>query len=614
MIHQPLRGSFKLAFLLLPNGRSSRDNIKGRICPNRQSTGQLPAYTQLCSLFGQHEFVCWSKGICRMVSVLLRSLAQRIPTLIGGLLAGAIAAIVMTLAMAASRYWLGIMPPVEAVPDRVARMLDIESFFSLFGKYGGYNGLKKFGILSGLRGVFAVGLVVGLVYALIIESGPSRRSRRWLFGASTPALLFLTIASLAAWIGLVIFLWPVLPANYRGLPYSWARLATIAALFLWTVLFSGTVMLVYRAITLRIVPIASTQTTDSVNRPLSRILPRRAFVAAAGGAALTIPIYRLLRTMYNDATFPYDGTVYSGEDIEPITPTERFYTVTKNVVDPDVVRDIWRLEVGGHVDNALSLSFDDLKQFEQIDQETTLVCISNRIGAGLFSNANWKGVRLRDVLEAAGIREGAHETVLTGADAYRDTFPIEKALEETTLLVYEINGEPLPRVHGYPVRAIVPGMFGEKNVKWITRVDVATEDVQGFYEQQGWGPNFEPYTRSDIFDPRTVLQGGSFSFRQPFPADQPVEIRGRAFAGDRGISSVDISTDGGATWQSAEIYYTGTRLTWSLWRHLWTPPEPGEYVIVSRAFDATGDPQTQEVRGIVPQGASGYHKVTMTVV
>lgn len=547
------------------------------------------------------------------VSRLLRSLGHRILTLFGGLLAGAIAAIVMTLAMAASRHWLGIMPPVEAVPDRVARMLDIDSFFSLFGKYGGYNGLKKFGILTGLRGVFGVGLVIGLVYALIAGRPSSRRSRRWLPGSSTSAFLFLTIASLAAWIGLVVFLWPVLPANYRGLPYSWARLVTIVALFIWIALFSTTLMLVYRAITTLVVRPAA-PAAKTADQAVSRLLPRRAFIAAAGGAALTIPIYRLLRTMYNDATFPYDGTVYSGEDIEPITPTDRFYTVTKNVVDPDVNRDIWRLEIGGHVDNNISLSFDDLKQFEQIDQETTLMCISNRIGAGLFSNANWKGVRLRDVLESAGVKDGAYEAVLSGADAYRDTFPIEKALEETTLLVYEINGEPLPRVHGYPVRAIVPGMFGEKNVKWITRVDVATEDVQGFYEQQGWGPNFEPYTRSDIFDPRTVLQSGSFSFRQQFRANEEVEIRGRAFAGDRGISLVEISTDNGTAWTPAEIYYSGTMLTWSLWRYRWTPPAPGEYVITSRAFDATGEPQTQEVRGIVPQGASGYHKVTMTIV
>lgn len=547
----------------------------------------------------------------------LKAVVQRIPPLVAGVLAGAIAALAMILAMAASRYWLGIVPPVEAVPDRIAPMLDISTFFGLFGEYGGYNGLKKFGIISGLRAVLGVGLLVGLIYALIIESGWSRRSRRRLFGVSTPALMFMAIASLAVWIGLVSFLWPVLPANYRGLPYSQARIATIAALFIWIALFALTLMLVYRAITTRIARnIAGPATepeTELAQRPVARMLPRRAFIAGVGGAALTLPIYRLLETMYNDATFFYDGSVYSGEDIEPIGPTERFYTVTKNVVDPDVNQSLWQLEIGGHVDNGFSLSFDDLQQFEQIDQETTLMCISNRIGAGLFSNANWRGVRLRDVLESAGIRDGAYEVVLTGADAYRDTFPIEKALEETTLLVYEINGEPLPRIHGFPVRALVPGMYGEKNVKWITRIDVATEDVQGFYEQQGWGPNFMPYTRSDIFRPRAVAGGGAFRFREEFPANQPVEIRGRAFAGDRGIRSVEVSTDDGASWQPADIYYPGTDLTWSLWRYPWTPSEAGEYVVVSRAVDGNGDPQTTEVRGTVPQGASGYHKVTMTV-
>lgn len=541
------------------------------------------------------------------------SLVSRVPLVVAGLIAGAIAAVVMTLAMAVSRYWLGIVPPVEAVPDRIAPMLDIHTFFNLFGKYGGYNGLKKFGILSGLRAVFGLGLVVGIIYALIIESPPSLRSRR-ILGTSRPALLFITIASLIVWIGLVIFLWPVTPANYRGLPYSQARLVTIVALFIWIVLFAGTLVLVYRVITTRL---AKKKTLlaepEPVNTLVARLLPRRAFVAAVGGAALTIPIYRMLKTMYDDATFFYDGTVYSGEDIQPIAPTDRFYTVTKNIVDPDVNKDLWRLEIGGHVESGATFSFDDLGDFEQVDQETTLMCISNRIGAGLFSNANWRGVRLRDVLESVGFKDGAYEVVLTGADAYRDTFPIAKALEETTLLVYEINGEPLPRIHGFPVRVIVPGMFGEKNVKWITRIDVATEDVQGFYEQQGWGPNFMPYTRSDIFKPRTVLRSGKFSFRQEFPAAQQVEIRGRAFAGDRGIQSVEISTDGEKTWEPVEIYYPGTKLTWSLWRYNWTPPNAGEFMITSRAVDGNGDPQTQEVRGIVPQGASGYHKLTMTV-
>lgn len=541
-----------------------------------------------------------------------RTVGRRLPALLAGVIAGGLAAIVMLLAMAASRRWLGISPPVESVPDRVAPLLDIDTFFSLFGKYGGYNGLKQFGILSGIRGVLGVGVGVGLLYALVIESSRSRRSRRWLWGASAPAWMFVAGAGLAAWIGLTLFLWPVLPANYRGLPSSLARLATIAALLAWITLFAITLVLTYRAITTRATP-QTALTVDAPEQAVGTPIGRRAVVAGLAGSALMLPFSRLVHAMYVDATFFYDGKVNSGEDITPITPTERFYTVTKNVVDPDIDRDLWRLEIGGHVERGLTLTFDDLQGFAQVDQETTLMCISNRIGAGLFSNANWRGVRLRDVLNTAGVMPGAVEVLLHGADAYSDTFAIAKALEETTLLVYEMNGEPLPRIHGYPVRLIVPGLFGEKNIKWITRIDVVTEDAKGFYEQQGWGPGFVPPTRSDIFRPRTRLRGGTFRFTRDFPAGQAVELRGRAYAADRGIRSVEVSTDDGTTWHPAEIYYPGSRLTWSLWRYTWTPRETGEVVIASRAVDGNGDPQPTEVRGIVPQGASGYHTVIMTV-
>lgn len=242
------------------------------------------------------------------------------------------------------------------------------------------------------------------------------------------------------------------------------------------------------------------------------------------------------------------------------------------------------------------------------------MCISNRIGAGLFSNARWQGIRLRDVLEAAGVDDDAYEIKLTGADAYVDTFGMDDALDENTLIVYGMNGEPLPRIHGYPVRIIVPGLFGEKNIKWVTRIDVVTEDHQGFYEQQGWGPSFVPPTRSDIFRPRTLGAGQNASLRLPIAAGSTVDLRGRAFAADRGIQSVEVTTDGGQTWSPAEIYYPGTRLTWALWRFRWTPQEPGEYRVYSRATDGNGDPQPSDPRGIVPQGAQGYNIVTASVI
>ena len=537
---------------------------------------------------------------------------------LGSVLAGLMAAVAMILAMAAGRYWLGIMPPVEAIPDRVAALLSISEFFSLFGKYGGYNGLKKFGILSGLRGVIGIGLAIGVLNGILHELPFARRGAHW--GAiSRRVALALMAAAGAVWIGLVIFLWPVIAANYRGVPYSWARIVTIAALGVWIALFLGVLLAAYALLanaTLRPAPQDGTVAGDA--SPPARVrwgaFSRRSVAVAAATGLMVWPVYVLLRRMYRDATFPYDGTVYSGEDIQPVTPTDRFYTVTKNVVDPDVDRDLWRLEIGGHVERTRSYAFADLMGFDQVDQETTLMCISNRIGAGLFSNATWKGVRLRDLLNDAGVRDGSVEVYLHGADGYRDTFAFTKAMEETTLVVYEINGEPLPRRHGYPVRVIVPGLYGEKNVKWVTRIDVTTADEKGFYEDQGWGPDFVPKTRSDIFSPRTRLANGKFTFTREFAVGQRVEVKGRAFAADRGIRSVEFSVDGGATWTPAEIYYPGTHLTWALWRFEWTPETPGTVDLVTRAVDGDGDPQPTKAAGIVPQGAQGLHTVTATVI
>jgi DMSO/TMAO reductase YedYZ molybdopterin-dependent catalytic subunit len=550
----------------------------------------------------------------------IRAGARFLPNLVAGLVAGLAAASLTTLLMALSRYYLGIMPPPEAVPDRVASMLDIETFFSLFSQYGGYNGLKKFGIVAGLRTLFATGAVVGVIYAIVSELPAVRRSERRVFGLAMPAFLFMAISVAVVWIAFVIFLWPVLSANYRGLPYTQARIVSIVALLVWFGVFGATVAGLYRFIvtrTVRAMQESTAPATADGGDGRGHMRPRRAVLAAAGGAVLAWPIHGLMRRMYDDATFPYDGTVYSGPGVQPITPTEDFYCVTKNVVDPDVNRDLWRLEIAGHVDSPRTYDFDDLQQFEQVDQETTLMCISNKLGAGLFSNANWRGVRMRDLIEASGLKDGAYEVVIHGADAYSDTFDIEKAMSEETLVVYEINGDPLPRRHGYPVRVIVPGRYGEKNVKWVTRIEVATEDVQGFYESQGWGPDFQPRTRSDIFAPAVRLPRGNvatFEFREDFAAGQPVTIKGRAFSPGNGISTVEVSTDEGATWSPADIFYPGTIWTWSQWQFEWTPETPGEYVVISRAVDGNGVPQNPEVIGIIPQGASGYMRAIARVV
>lgn len=526
-----------------------------------------------------------------------------------GLLSGIVAALVMVLLMLAARAWLGISPPFEALPDRFAPTLDISTFFSLFGRFGGYNGLKRFGILSGLAGLFAAGAVLGVVYALLVESRRGR-SGPWRWGISRSGATFIAAAAVVLWVVSLALLWPVLGSNYRGLPPGQARLANALALLLQYGAFGLTLIFGYAWLVARLMPeqAVSPEGIASVGQPVGR----RVLVAGGLGLVLAGAVGAMLRMLNARATFPYDGTAYSGPGVQPIAPADKFYTVTKNVIDPDVTTAVWRLEIGGMVAEPKSYSFADLMALASVEQESTLMCISNQIGAGLFSNAVWTGIPLRDLLTASKPFDGAVEVLLSGADAYTDTFAFEKAMDPTTLVAFAINGEPLPLRHGYPARVVVPGLFGEKNVKWVTRIEVIDHDAKGFYEQQGWGPNFTIPTRSDIFSPRWVRRKGD-AFVEPFALGQQATVRGRAFAGDRGIQQVEYSLDDGATWQAARIDYPGTRLTWTFWSFDWQPTELGSYTIVSRATDGTGVAQPTEKRGIVPQGATGLHRVVATV-
>jgi DMSO/TMAO reductase YedYZ molybdopterin-dependent catalytic subunit len=540
-----------------------------------------------------------------------------------GLLCGIVATTLMVLLMAVARTWLGISPPPEALPDRFAPTLDINTFFSLFNRFGGYNGLKRFGIVSGISGLFVVGGVFGVLYALIAESSRSRQSGRWQQGVSRLAAGFIIVAALVLWIVSVALLWPVLDANYRGLPTGPARIVSMAALLIEYLLFAAVVINLYRWLVPR--PAArvgampaspALQATPTFQQPepvsVGEPVGRRAVVVGAAGVALAAGSGFLIRDLNDRATFAYDGLAYSGPGVQPIAPNDKFYTVTKNVVDPNVNADIWRLDTGGHVAEPRSYSFQDLMTLPGVEQESTLMCISNRIGAGLFSNAVWQGVPLRDLLAASRPLDGAVEVFLNGADAYTDTFPFAKAMDPTTIVAFAMNGEPLPQRHGYPVRVVVPGLYGEKNVKWVTRIDVVDYDAKGFYEMQGWGPDFVIPTRSDIFSPRWVRRRGD-TFIEPFAVGQRATIRGRAFAGDRGIQRVEFSPDDGETWHETRIDYAGTPLTWTFWSFDWQPEAPGDYTLVSRATDGAGAPQPSETRGIVPQGATGYHRVVASV-
>jgi len=545
------------------------------------------------------------------------SVGRRITLLAVGIVAGLTAAAVMILIMAAARAWLGISPPPEAAPDRLAPTLSIEKFFSLFGQYGGYNGLKQFGIKVGISALVGAGVLFGLLYALVASSARGRNAPRWPGGVSRFGAIFLIGAASVLWLGSMILLWPVLASNFRGLPPSQARWVSSIALMIEYALFGATLAFTFHKIAPDNVLLQSTDGVSDVDEKLpsfGRTVGRRAILATVATALISAPSFGLIRRLYNRATFDYDGRPYSGPGVKPIAPNDQFYTVTKNVVDPNISKRVWALEITGKVDSPKTYDFDQLVSLGAIEQETTLMCISNTIGAGLFSNAVWTGVPMAALLTASGVSPDAVEVKLHAADGYTDTFAIEKALDPTTMVVYLMNGDPLPERHGYPARVIVPGLFGEKNVKWVTGIEVIDYDGQGFYEQQGWGPSFVIPTRSDIFAPQWRRGSKGDAFVDPFNRNRVATIKGRAFGGNRGIRTVEVSVDGGESWNPATIDYPGTRLTWTFWSYRWTPTTVGDIVVLSRAVDGEGGAQSSEKRGIVAQGATGYHKVTAHVL
>jgi DMSO/TMAO reductase YedYZ molybdopterin-dependent catalytic subunit len=250
---------------------------------------------------------------------------------------------------------------------------------------------------------------------------------------------------------------------------------------------------------------------------------------------------------------------------------------------------------------------DRLTSLPAVTQETTLMCISNGLDAGLMSNAVWKGVPMRTLLNAAIPLPEAAKVRLHGVDNYTDTISLEKALDPATLVVYEMNGQRLPQRHGFPARAIVPGYFGEKHVKWITRIELTGADAKGFYETQGWGPDFTVPIRSRIDQPYDN------SYFDAADATNGVLLKGVAFGGDRGVSRVEVSADDGKTWADAKLDYPGTRLTWALWSYDWRPAGAGNYSLVVRATNADGELQTFDPNRPFKSGTSGFHKIAVYV-
>ena len=334
-----------------------------------------------------------------------------------------------------------------------------------------------------------------------------------------------------------------------------------------------------------------------VSLPLSRIA-----AVGAGGLGNVTTVARRLRTR---ADIP---AANPGVDALPgitprITANEDHYVVDTTLVKPRVLIDEWRLDIKGLVQSPFSLTYDQLLDLEAVEQVHTLECISNYVGGDLISTAVWTGAPLRDLLDRARVKAGAYDVVFTSVDGYTDSIPIAKAMEDRTLVAYLMNGKTVPQDHGYPARMLVPNIYGMKNVKWVRTIEVVDYDFLGYWMQQGWSDSAIVNTNSRIDVPgRNVRWSGG-----------EIVVGGIAFAGSRGISKVEVSDDGGKTWQSATIETPLGPLSWRRWTLRWTPPGTGSFKFAVRSTDGAGNTETPVPRDPYPNGSTGYDIADVTI-
>ena len=297
----------------------------------------------------------------------------------------------------------------------------------------------------------------------------------------------------------------------------------------------------------------------------------------------------------------------SGQTPYVISATD-FYRIDTALVVPQVDAAQWSLRVHGLVDREIVLTFDELMSKPMEHHAVTLTCVSNEVGGDLCGNAVWTGWPVRELLRLAGVKPEADMVLSTSADGWTAGTPLETLTDDRpSMLVVAMNGAALPDVHGYPVRLVVPGLYGYVSAtKWVTELKVTRFDAdQGYWTPRGWsakGP-IKTASRIDVPADRTQVQ----------PADNGlVAVAGVAWAQHRGIEAVEVSVDGGP-WQGAELAAEPTVDAWRQWVYRWAAT-PGRHTLAVRATDGTAAVQTADLARPDPDGATGHHTIEVEVV
>jgi DMSO/TMAO reductase YedYZ molybdopterin-dependent catalytic subunit len=287
------------------------------------------------------------------------------------------------------------------------------------------------------------------------------------------------------------------------------------------------------------------------------------------------------------------------------TPTSDFYRVDTRVTLPIVSSSDWSLTIDGDVDQEVTLTLEDLFAMDVIERDITLTCVSNDVGGPYVGGARWLGVRLKDVLDRAGIANTkADQLFSTDVEGFTTSTPIDLALDgRDAMIAFGMNGEPLPREHGFPARMVVPGLYGFVSAcKWITRMTLTTYDAeQAYWTERDWVVDAPIKISSRIDTPKPLSES----------AAGKVVIGGIAWAQHVGIEKVEVRIDGQA-WQPAQLGPQVTDDYWRQWFLEWDA-EPGQHFISCRATNKDGDVQTPARMRPFPEGSTGLQEISVTV-
>ena len=529
-----------------------------------------------------------------------RTLAARRLALAGALAAGPGLLLLVVANLVTSRIGF-----IEAISDGVTAYIPVDVFSS---------GLETFGPLA--KGLLHIGVAGGVLAAAALLAIPAARataSMGWLRAGTWIGLLGIVIAE-----GLVL---PLFGAGFFGVNGGTDPLALHVPLAIASLAY-GLLLSRARATSQHPAPAPASADRPEIVVPGEQPdgMTRRSLlgrtIALVGGGSLLAAFGSLtvqaLGNVKPAASLTGGPTAADGFGPTPaLTPVPDFYQVSKNLLATNVDGTTWRLTVDGLVDRPLSLTLDELIALPSVTGYRTMECISTSIVRGdhLIGNQKWRGVRISDLLDRAGVKPGAGWILWEAEDGFTESTPLEVAREADSWIVYEMGDALLTPEHGYPARVLIAGRFGMKQPKWLRRMQVADHDEDGYWVVRGWDKEALVRPMSRIDYPRSLTS---------VPVGEAFWLTGVANTGDRGVMRVEISLDGGKTWADAEVDDAAIEplgpLTWVRWRHRATLPTVGAYSVAVRTTDGSGLVQDGAETDPLPSGATGWHRIRLNAV